>query len=39
MPDYAGKTMAEILTTKRGNITKARLEPGSPSWDDILHLT
>ena len=39
MSDYAGKTVAEILTTKRGNITKARLEPGSPSWDDIMHLT
>lgn len=39
MADYAGKTVAEILTTKRGSIKNAPLEPGSPSWDDILHLT
>jgi hypothetical protein len=39
MPDLAGKTVAEILQTKRANIKKAPLEAGSPSWDDILHLT
>lgn len=39
MADYTGKTVAEILTTKRASIKTAPLEPGSPSWDDILHLT
>lgn len=39
MADYAGKTVAEILRTKRGNITKAPLDRGSPGWDDIMHLT
>jgi hypothetical protein len=39
MADNAGKTVEEILKGKRGNIMKAPLEPGSPSWDDILHLT
>jgi len=37
--DYAGKTVAEILKTKRGAIKNAPLEPGSPSWVEILHLT
>lgn len=39
MADYAGKTVAEILKTKKARILKARLDPGSPSWDDIMHLT
>jgi len=39
MADYAGKTVAEILRTKRARIMKAPLDPGSPSWDDIMHLT
>jgi hypothetical protein len=39
MADHAGKTVAEILTTKKASIMKAPLEAGSPSWDDILHLT
>jgi hypothetical protein len=39
MADYRGKTVAEILRTKRGGIKNAPLEPGSPSWDDIMHLT
>jgi hypothetical protein len=39
MSKNAGKTVAEILRGKRGNIKRAPLEPGSPSWDDILHLT
>ena len=39
MPDNAGKTVAEILKTKRASIKRAPLEKGSPSWDDILHLT
>jgi hypothetical protein len=39
MADYAGKTVAEILKSKRGRIKHAPLETGSPSWDDILPLT
>jgi hypothetical protein len=39
MADYTGKTVEEILKTKRGAIRQAPLEKGSPSWDDILHLT
>ena len=39
MADHAGKTVAEILKNKRASIKRARLEKGSPSWDDILHLT
>ena len=30
-----GKTVAEILRTKRASIRQAPLEPGSPSWDTI----
>ncbi|MHB1423959.1 MAG: hypothetical protein ACYC3I_12340 [Gemmataceae bacterium] len=36
---YAGKTVAEILKGKRADIKCAPLDPGSPSWDEILHLT
>lgn len=36
---YPGKTVAEILAEKRGSIKGAALDPGSPSWDDIRHLT
>ena len=39
MNPNVGKTVAEILRGKRGSIKDAALEPGSPSWDDILHLT
>jgi hypothetical protein len=39
MAGNAGKTVAEILARKRGNILKVPLVPGSPSWDDIRHLT
>ncbi len=39
MNPNAGKTVAEILRGKRGSIKDAALEPGSPSWDDILHLS
>lgn len=39
MMDYSGKTVEEILKTKRAAIRQAPLEKGSPSWDDILHLT
>jgi hypothetical protein len=39
MADYTGMTVADILKLKRGTIKDAALEPGSPSWDEILHLT
>lgn len=39
MTDFTGKTVAEILKTKRAAILRAPLPKGSPSWDDILHLT
>jgi hypothetical protein len=39
MSENAGKTVLEILRGKRGTIKDAALELGSPSWDDILHLT
>jgi hypothetical protein len=35
----AGKTVAEILKGKKADIQCAPLDPGSPSWDDIRHLT
>jgi hypothetical protein len=35
----AGKTVAQILKSKRASIKDAPLEEGSPSWDDILDLT
>jgi hypothetical protein len=35
----AGKTVAEILKGKLARIKKAPLDKGSPSWDDIMHLT
>jgi hypothetical protein len=36
---HAGKTVAEILKGKRADIKCASLDPGSPSCDEILHLT
>ena len=39
MADNTGKTVAEILKGKRGRILRAPMDPGSPSWDDIRHLT
>lgn len=39
MPDCSGKTVAEILRLKRAGIKNAPLDEGSPSWDDIMHLT
>jgi hypothetical protein len=36
---YSGKTVAEILKVKKASIKDAALDPGSPSWDDVLHLT
>ncbi len=35
-PQYAGKTVAEILRGKKGSIKNARLPQGSPAWDSIL---
>jgi hypothetical protein len=39
MSDNAGKTVAEILKDKKGAIKDAALGSGSPSWDEIMHLT
>lgn len=36
---YSGQTVAEILTEKQAGIKSPALDPGSPSWDDILDLT
>jgi hypothetical protein len=33
------ESVREILRRKRGSIRSAALEPGSPSWDEILDLT
>lgn len=33
-----GKTVGQILSNKLGSIKNAALPPGSPSWDDILHM-
>ncbi|MCS6883374.1 MAG: hypothetical protein RMK84_10065 [Oscillochloridaceae bacterium] len=32
-------TVSEILKRKPGRIKRAKLEPGSPSWDEIAQLT
>jgi hypothetical protein len=39
MGSNTGKTVREILTGKRAAIRRAPLDPGSPSWDDILDMT
>ena len=39
MSPNAGKTVAEILKSKRANIKKVSLDPGSPSWDEIMNFT
>ena len=36
MADNTGKTVREILRGKRASIKQAALDPGSPSWDDIM---
>ena len=33
------ETVREILRRKRGSVKEADLEPGSPSWDDIMEMT
>ena len=38
MAQHYGKTVEEILQGKKGGIKKAPLDPGSPTWDDILYL-
>ena len=38
MAKNAGKTVEEILQSKKADIRYAALDPGSPSWDDILDL-
>jgi hypothetical protein len=35
----AGKSVAQILDDKKASIKNAPLEPGSPSWNDILDMT
>jgi hypothetical protein len=37
--DNRGKTVREILKSKRASVKDASLEPGSPAWDDVLDLT
>jgi hypothetical protein len=39
MSKNAGMTVAEILRGKQGWIRTVPLDPGSPSWDDIMDLT
>jgi hypothetical protein len=39
LADYSGMTVAEILKLKRAGILRAPLDAGSPSWDEILHLS
>ncbi len=39
MPNQPDETVREILKRKRAAIKQAALEPGSPSWDDILEMT
>jgi hypothetical protein len=39
MANNAGKTVAEILLGKKASVKTAALDPGSPSWDDIMEFT
>jgi hypothetical protein len=34
-----GKTVAEILRSKKASVKKAPLPEGSPSWESILEFT
>ena len=36
MSSNAGQTVREILGRKKASVRQAPLDPGSPSWDDIL---
>ncbi|HMC64087.1 MAG TPA: hypothetical protein VKI65_04045 [Gemmataceae bacterium] len=38
MDRHAGKTVRKILEDKKASIKDQPLDPGSPSWDDILDL-
>jgi hypothetical protein len=33
------ETVADILKRKKASVRQAALEPGSPSWDEVLDLT
>ena len=39
MSENAGKTVKEILKSRKASIKQAPLDPGSPGWDAILGLT
>ena len=39
MSKNAGKTVQEILKHIKARIKNAELDPGSPSWDEILDVT
>jgi hypothetical protein len=39
MASNAGQTVAEILQDRKASIKQAALDPGSPSWDEIMDLT
>ncbi|MFO0845229.1 MAG: hypothetical protein U0797_23080 [Gemmataceae bacterium] len=39
MSDHADKTVAGILTEKKGSVKNAPLGHGGPNWDDIMDLT
>lgn len=38
-PNDDAETVRDILKRKKGSIRQAALEPGSPSWDDIMNET
>jgi hypothetical protein len=38
MGEYGGKTVKEILKSKKASVKYAKLPKGSPSWNDILQL-
>jgi hypothetical protein len=38
MAEHAGKTVAEILRTKKASVRTAPLPSGSPSWDSISNM-
>ncbi len=38
-PNDENETVREILTRKKGSVRHAPLDPGSPSWDDIMDET
>jgi hypothetical protein len=38
MPTDPGTKISDILKSKKASIKTARLEPGSPSWDEVQGL-